>query len=63
MNSAQKSLSDTTKKLAPEILKNTKRLADYGTSQIMTTLEELGDLSIRNWKQGRWQEARRNCRE
>jgi aldehyde:ferredoxin oxidoreductase len=53
----EKRLSETTKKLGPEILKNTKRLADYGTSQIMTTLEELGDLSIRNWKQGRWQEG------
>ena len=53
----EKRLSETTKKLAPEIIKNTKRLADYGTSQIVTTLEELGDLSIRNWKQGRWQEG------
>lgn len=48
-------LMTTTRKLAPEIVKNTKRLSDYGTSQIMTTLEELGDLPIRNWRQGSWQ--------
>ncbi len=52
-----KRLSEMTKKLAPEILKNTKRLADYGTSQVMTTLEELGDLPVRNWKQGSWKEG------
>jgi aldehyde:ferredoxin oxidoreductase len=53
----EKRLSEMTKKLAPEILKNTKRLAAYGTSQVVTTLEELGDLPVRNWKQGRWQEG------
>jgi aldehyde:ferredoxin oxidoreductase len=53
----EKCLTEMAKKLAPEILKNTKRLADYGTSQIVTTLEELGDLPVRNWKQGRWQEG------
>lgn len=53
----EKRLLERTKKLAPEILKNTKRLADYGTSQIMTTLEELGDVPVRNWKQGRWPEG------
>jgi len=52
-----KRLSEMTKKLAPEILENTKRLADYGTSQVMTTLEELGDLPVRNWKQGSWKEG------
>jgi aldehyde:ferredoxin oxidoreductase len=52
-----KRLSEMTKKLAPEILKNTKRLADYGTSQVVTTLEELGDLPVRNWKQGSWKEG------
>lgn len=48
-------LASAIKKIAPEIVKNTKRLSDFGTSQIMATLEELGDLPIRNWKQGRWQ--------
>jgi len=43
------------RKLGPEIVKNTKRLSDYGTSHIMTTLEELGNLPIRNWRQGSWQ--------
>jgi len=50
-------LKASIKKLAPEIVKNTKRLSDYGTSQIMTTLEELGDLPIKNWKQGSWKEG------
>jgi len=53
----EKRLSEMTKKLAPEILKNTKRLAAFGTSQVMTTLEELGDVPIRNWRRGRWQEG------
>jgi aldehyde:ferredoxin oxidoreductase len=52
-----KRLSEITKRLAPEILKNTKRLADYGTSQVVTPAEELGDLPIRNWRKGRWQEG------
>jgi len=47
----------TTKKLAPEIVKNTRRLSDYGTSQITTTLEELGDLPVKNWRRGSWQEG------
>jgi aldehyde:ferredoxin oxidoreductase len=52
-----KGISEMTKKLAPEILKNTKRLADYGTSQALTTFEELGDLPVRNWKRGSWKEG------
>ena len=53
----EKSISEMTKKLAPEIHKGTKRLADYGTSQLMTTAEELGSLPIRNWSEGSWQEG------
>ena len=51
----QARLMATIRELGPEIVKNTKRLSDYGTSHIMTTLEELGDLPIRNWRQGSWQ--------
>ncbi len=50
-------LMTTTRKLAPEIVKNTKRLSDYGTSQITTALEELGDLPVRNWKCGSWKDG------
>jgi aldehyde:ferredoxin oxidoreductase len=50
-------LTETTKKLAPEILKSTKRLSEYGTSQLMTTSEELGNLPIRNWRQGSWRDG------
>jgi aldehyde:ferredoxin oxidoreductase len=50
----ERRLTATTKMLAAEIVKNTKRLSDYGTSQIMTALEEFGNLPIRNWKQGSW---------
>jgi aldehyde:ferredoxin oxidoreductase len=46
-----------TKKIAAEILKGTRRLSDYGTSQIMTTLEELGNLPVKNWKQGSWHDG------
>lgn len=52
-----KSLSELTKELGPVILKNTRRLAEYGTSQVVTPAEELGDLPVRNWKKGRWQEG------
>jgi aldehyde:ferredoxin oxidoreductase len=48
-------LMTTIRKLGAEIVKNTKRLSDYGTSNIITTLEEVGDLPIRNWRQGSWQ--------
>ena len=51
----QARLMTTIRELAPEIVKNTRRLSDYGTSHIMTTLEELGDLPIRNWREGSWQ--------
>jgi aldehyde:ferredoxin oxidoreductase len=50
-------LTDMTKELAPEILKNMKRLADYGTSSSVATFEELGDLPVKNWKQGSWKEG------
>jgi aldehyde:ferredoxin oxidoreductase len=52
-----KVLSELTKELAPVILKNTKRLADYGTSQVVTPSEEIGDMPIRNWKKGSWKEG------
>lgn len=48
-------LMTTIRKLGPEIVKSTRRLSDYGTSNIITTLEELGNLPIRNWRQGSWQ--------
>ena len=50
-------LNAAIRKMAAEIVKNTKRLADYGTSGITTTLEQLGDLPIKNWKQGSWREG------
>jgi aldehyde:ferredoxin oxidoreductase len=46
-----------TRKLAPDILKGTKRMSDYGTSQVITTLEQLGDLPIKNWKRGSWKDG------
>ncbi len=50
-------LTEMTKKLAADILKNTKRMADYGTSSSVATFEELGDLPVRNWKRGSWKEG------
>jgi aldehyde:ferredoxin oxidoreductase len=50
-------LTEMTKKLAPDILKNMKRMGDYGTSSSVTTFEELGDLPARNWKQGSWKDG------
>jgi len=46
--------SAATRKMAPELVKNMKGLADYGTSRILTSSEELGNLPIRNWKKGSW---------
>jgi aldehyde:ferredoxin oxidoreductase len=53
----EQALTLTTRRLAPQILKNTKSLSKYGTSGVTQTLEQLGDLPIRNWKQGSWREG------
>lgn len=50
-------LKQLTKKLAPEMLKKAKGLHDYGTSGGMATFEYVGDLPIRNWTQGKWEEG------
>lgn len=50
-------LEDSVKELAPSIIKNARNMHDYGTSGGMTTIEYLGDLPIRNWLLGSWEEG------
>lgn len=50
-------LKQLTKKLAPEMLKKAKGMHDYGTAGGLITMEYVGDLPIRNWTQGKWEEG------
>ncbi len=53
----EEGLSQSIRELGPSIVKGGKRLHDVGTSGITVTLEQLGDLPIKNWAQGRWEEG------
>jgi len=50
-------LEDSVKEIAPSIVENAKNMHDYGTSGGMTTMEYLGDLPIKNWLLGSWEEG------
>ncbi|HYF93055.1 MAG TPA: aldehyde ferredoxin oxidoreductase family protein [Symbiobacteriaceae bacterium] len=41
----------------PEVVKGTKRLKDFGTAGLSVPMELLGDMVIRNWRDGRWAEG------
>ncbi|MFQ5762546.1 MAG: aldehyde ferredoxin oxidoreductase family protein [Candidatus Bathyarchaeia archaeon] len=45
------------KQMAPQMVKNTKSLHDFGTTGITIPIEQLGDLPIKNWVQGRFEEG------
>lgn len=45
------------RELGSTVVQSTKRLHDFGTSGMTVTLNELGDLPIRNWKQGKWDQG------
>jgi aldehyde:ferredoxin oxidoreductase len=52
---ARKALMGAVRQLVPDMVKNTKDLRRFGTSGSVEALEEIGDLPIKNWVQGRWQ--------
>lgn len=50
-------LAELNKKLGPTIVKSSRGLNAYGTAGAMTLIEQLGDLPIKNWTLGRWEEG------
>ncbi len=50
-------LERSVKELAPSILDKARNMHDYGTSGGMTAMEYLGDLPIKNWQLGSWEDG------
>jgi len=50
-------LEDSVKEMASSIVENAKGMHDYGTSGGMSSIEYVGDLPIRNWLWGSWEEG------
>ncbi len=50
-------LNKMIKKMTPEMVKNTKVLEEYGTSNGVEYCENVGDLPIKNWYLGSWDGA------
>lgn len=48
-------LMESVKKLTPGILDKTKSLSMFGTAGGVIRSESIGDLPIKNWKQGNWE--------
>lgn len=51
------SLEKSVKELASSIVENARGMHDYGTSGGMRAIEYLGDLPIKNWLLGSWEEG------
>jgi aldehyde:ferredoxin oxidoreductase len=43
--------------IVPDMVKLTEDIRRYGTSGAVEALEEMGDLPLKNWIQGRWQKG------
>ncbi|MCW4027805.1 MAG: aldehyde ferredoxin oxidoreductase family protein [Candidatus Bathyarchaeota archaeon] len=50
-------LEKSVKELAPMIVEGTKNTHDNGTSGGMTAMEYLGDVPVKNWLVGKWEEG------
>lgn len=50
-------LRDFIAKETPPVIENVEDLHKYGTSNAVENLESCGDLPIRNWHQGKWEEG------
>lgn len=50
-------LYNSLKNLYPTIREKTKSLHDYGTAGELLACEEIGDLPIKNWTLGKWEEG------
>jgi len=53
----EEKLTEMTKDLGKMIAEKAERMGKYGTANIVLTVEEIGDLPIKNWLQGRWIEG------
>jgi len=53
----EQALKRLIKKLIPQMKRKTASLGEYGTTGSEVELEEIGDLPIKNWCQGRWKEG------
>jgi len=53
--SSRNALMGAIRQLVPDMVKHTEDLRGFGTSGSVEVLEEIGDLPIKNWLQGRWQ--------
>ena len=51
---AKNALMGAIRQLVPDMVKHTNDLRRFGTSGSVEALEEIGDLPIKNWLQGRW---------
>jgi len=50
-------LEESVREIAPSIVERAKGMHENGTSGGMTTIEYLGDLPIKNWLLGSWEEG------
>jgi aldehyde:ferredoxin oxidoreductase len=50
----RKALLDSIRDIMPTIKKRTEGVSRYGTSGGIVQIEKLGDLPIKNWRQGSW---------
>lgn len=45
------------REVIPNILANSKGLADLGTAGLVIPCEKIGDFPVKNWKEGSWEEG------
>ena len=50
----KKALMDSIRSVTPNLVKGTAGFSNYGTSGGIVNIEKLGDLPIRNWRDGNW---------
>ncbi|MDW8044645.1 MAG: aldehyde ferredoxin oxidoreductase family protein [Nitrososphaerota archaeon] len=53
----EEGLMKSIKELSPMIIQNTKSLHNFGTSGATMAIEKVGDLPIKNWVKGKWEEG------
>jgi len=53
----EEGLTRFVKKIIPQMREETAYLGNYGTTGSAVELEEIGDLPIKNWRQGRWKDG------
>jgi aldehyde:ferredoxin oxidoreductase len=54
---AKNNLMGAIRQLVPDMVNHTRDLREFGTSGSVEALEEMGDLPIKNWLQGRWEQG------